>query len=66
METKYKIKYQGVSAILIDCPGFSGRVLPGDVVNVFKSAIDELSEHDEWALLVDKKEEKKQKTGVDE
>jgi hypothetical protein len=66
METKYKIKYHGVSAILIDCPGFSGRVLPGDVVNVFKSAIDELSGHDEWALLADKKEEKKQKTGVDE
>lgn len=51
----YKLKYIGKYPIALMCDGFHGDVVPGQVVEVFKSSFDEMIGHDDWQAVTEKK-----------
>lgn len=47
---KFELKYIGAYSILLDSPGFTGKVAPGQVIEVFKEGFDELSLRDDYEV----------------
>lgn len=57
MELK-KIQYTGPYSIVLDCPGFCGRVEPGQEISVYQKALDELSGRNDFSIVTEIKKEK--------